>query len=394
MFKLTPKPKTASGSYSLHNAVKLVKGGQEYFDLLETMIFAAKHSIHFQMYIYDEDETGKRIARALIEAAVRGVKVYVLVDGYASRNLSTDFIDNLLRAGINFRRFEPILKSKSFYFGRRLHHKVVVIDSFHCMVAGLNISNRYNDLGETKAWLDWALYVEGDVADTLARVCIRRYKVRIPVREATVDTTPLEIPPVEKDCAVRIRINDWVNSKREITNSYLEMFKTASSQIVIMSPYFLPGELIRRRIKQAVKRGVKIRVIQAGISDIAMSKYAERYMYRWLFRNKVEIFEYQKAVLHGKIAVCDGQWMTVGSYNLNNLSAYVSIELNLDVNNPVFARKVERCLEEIIEKDCVQITEEVYNKRTNVMIHVLQKVSYNLLRMALFLFTFYFKQRE
>ena len=104
--------------------------------------------------------------------------------------------------------------------------------------------------------------------------------------------------------------------------------------------------------------------------------------------------QYQKTVLHGKIAVCDGQWMTVGSYNLNNLSAYASIELNLDVNSPLFAKKVERRLQEVIETDCVQITEEDYNKRTNVLVHVLQKISYNLLRMALFLFTFYFKQRE
>ena len=394
MFKRAPKRKTAASSYSLHNTVKLVRGGQDYFDLLETMIIAAKYSIHVQVYIFDEDETGKRIARALIEAAVRGVKVYILVDGYASKNLSKDFIDNFLRVGISFRRFEPILKSKSFYFGRRLHHKVVVTDAIYCLVAGLNISDRYNDVAETKAWLDWALYAGGDVAATLAKVCIRRYKARLPNMEAPINPTPLKISGGEKDCAVRVRINDWVSRKREITNSYLEMLQTATSHIIIMSPYFLPGELIRRRIREAVNRGVRIRVIQAGISDIGMSKYAERYLYRWLFKNKVEIFEYQKTVLHGKIAVCDGQWMTVGSYNLNNLSAYASIELNLDVNSPLFAKKVERRLQEVIETDCVQITEEDYNKRTNVLVHVLQKISYNLLRMALFLFTFYFKQRE
>ena len=90
MFKRASKRKTASGAYSLHNIVKLVRGGQDYFDLLETLIVEAKYSIHVQIYIFDEDETGRRIARALIEAAVRGVKVYILVDGYASKNLSKD----------------------------------------------------------------------------------------------------------------------------------------------------------------------------------------------------------------------------------------------------------------------------------------------------------------
>ncbi len=391
MFKRTSKLNT---TYSLHNTVKLVKGGQEFFDLLESMISKAKYSIHLQVYIYEEDEIGTRIARALISAAARGVKVYMLVDGYASKNLSATFIQNLIKSGINFRRFEPIFQSKGFYFGRRLHHKVVVTDVFHCLVAGLNISDRYNDGMEGKAWLDWAIYAEGEVADTLARVCTRKFKARIPIKESLVDTHHFRLSAVNKDCAVRVRINDWVDRKREITNSYLEMFNAATTHITIMSPYFLPGELIRRRIRQASARGVRIRVILAGISDITTSKYAERYLYRWLFRNKVEIFEYQKTVLHGKIGVCDSRWVTAGSYNLNNLSAFASIELNLDVDSSSFAIKVENRLKEIIETDCVQITEEVYTKGTHVLEHVFQKMAYNLLRVILFLFTFYFKQKE
>ncbi len=386
--------KGASAAYSSHNTIKLVQGGGEYFDLLERMISSARYSIHLQVYIYDEDDTGRRIATALLAAASRGVKVYVLVDGYASKNLSGEFIDMLLNAGINFRRFEPIFKSKKFYFGRRLHHKVVVTDVFHGLVGGLNISDRYNDTPASVAWLDWALYAEGTVAESLARVCIRRFKSRIPIRETSIDDTPLRISGVEKDSDVRVRINDWVDRKREITRSYLEMLKVATSHIVIMSPYFLPGEHMRRRIRQAAGRGVKIKVIQTGISDIVMSKYAERYLYRWLFRNKVEIFEYQKTVLHGKIAVCDSRWMTVGSYNVNNLSAYASIELNLNVDSVTFARKTEKRLEEIMQHECIQITEEAYNRGTHVVEHVLQKMAYYSLRMILFIFTFYFKQKE
>lgn len=386
--------KGASAAYSSHNTIKLVQGGGEYFDLLERMISSARYSIHLQVYIYDEDDTGRRIATALLAAASRGVKVYVLVDGYASKNLSGEFIDMLLNAGINFRRFEPIFKSKKFYFGRRLHHKVVVTDVFHGLVGGLNISDRYNDTPASVAWLDWALYAEGTVAESLARVCIRRFKSRIPIRETSIDDTPLRISGVEKDSDVRVRINDWVDRKREITRSYLEMLKVATSHMVIMSPYFLPGELMRRRIRQAAGRGVKIKVIQTGISDIVMSKYAERYLYRWLFRNKVEIFEYQKTVLHGKIAVCDSRWMTVGSYNVNNLSAYASIELNLNVDSVTFARKTEKRLEEIMQHECIQITEEAYNRGTHVVEHVLQKMAYYSLRMILFIFTFYFKQKE
>ena len=276
----------------------------------------------------------------------------------------------------------------------RLHHKVIVVDLFHCLVAGLNISDRYNDISENKAWLDWALFAEGDVSEVLARVCIRRYKARIPITADGVGTTPIKMAGIEKNCFVRVRINDWVDRKREISKSYLEMFRTAKSHITIMSPYFLPGYEFRRRMKQAIRRGVTIKVVQAGISDIALSKYAERYMYRWLLRNKVEIYEYQKTVLHGKIAVSDDQWMTVGSYNINNLSAFASIELNLDVDSPPFARKVEQCLDKIIETDCRQITEEAYLTGTGWFQQLLQTMAYSLLRVILFLFTFYFKQKE
>jgi cardiolipin synthase len=393
MFKRSPKTKSPPGTYSQNNSAKLIRGGSEYFDLLERMIDEARHIIHLQFYIFDEDDTGKRVARSLIEAAVRGVKIYVMVDGYASQNLSRDFVDNLRRVGINFRRFEPILKSNSFYFGRRMHHKIVVTDNFHGLVAGLNISDRYNDTSTAIAWLDWGFYLEGEIAQTLARICIRRYKARIQIRESSLDTTSLNLPELFHKCLIRVRANDWVDRKREITNSYLEMLGTATSHIVIMSPYFLPGELIRRRMKQAIERGVKIQVIQAGISDIMISKYAERYVYRWLFRNKVEIYEYQKSVLHGKIAVADSRWMTIGSYNLNNLSAYASIELNLDVSDNRIARDAEQRLQEIIKKDCILITEESYMK-TNRLGRIMQKSAYYLSRLLLFMFTFYFKQRE
>jgi cardiolipin synthase len=393
MFSRPTKIKSPSGAYFQNNNAKLIRGGAEYFNLLERMIDEARHAIHLQFYIFDEDDTGKRVARALIEAAVRGVKVYVMVDGYASQKLSRDFIDNLRRVGVNFRRFEPILKSSSFYFGRRLHHKIVVTDNFHALVAGLNISDRYNDTSTAIAWLDWGFYVEGEIVEMLARVCIRRYKARIQIRESSFDTTSLSLPGMVSKCPIRVRTNDWVNRKREITNSYLEMFRTANSHILVMSPYFLPGDLIRKRIKQAIARGVKIQVIQAGISDIMISKYAERYVYRWLFRNKVEIYEYQKSVLHGKIAVADGRWLTIGSYNLNNLSAYASIELNLDVSDNRVAHNAELRLREIIKKDCILITEESYLK-TNRLGRILQKGAYFFSRLMLFLFTFYFKQRE
>ncbi len=132
----------------------------------------------------------------------------------------------------------------------------------------------------------------------------------------------------------------------------------------------------------------------AGMSDIAVAKYSERYMYRWLLRNKIEIYEYQKNILHGKLAVCDGEWLTLGSYNLNNISAYASIELNLDVHNSDFAKQAEQNIDRIVQNDCKKITEEEYKSQDTLWNQFLQRSAYDIFRLMLFLFTFYFKQRE
>jgi cardiolipin synthase len=97
--------------------------------------------------------------------------VYLLADGYASQGLSKKLIHELKDAGVNFRFFEPVYRSKYFYFGRRLHHKILVVDTQYAMIGGINISNRYNDMPGHPAWLDFALFVEGEIAKELCILC-------------------------------------------------------------------------------------------------------------------------------------------------------------------------------------------------------------------------------
>jgi cardiolipin synthase A/B len=383
-------PKTFSG-----NKLRLVRGGREYFDLLKSLINQATDTIHLQTYIYDDDETGTEIAEALMHAAQRGVKVYLLVDGYASRVMSQSFIDQLRAAGIHFRFFEPLFRSKYFYFGRRLHHKMFVADARYAVVGGINITNRYNDLEGQPAWLDFALYAEGDIAKELYVLCYKTWK-GFP---AFIGITSYKIKKQHFDngagggCFVRMRRNDWVRGKNQISASYFEMLKNATSDITILSSYFLPGRLIRKYLVQAANRGVKIKVIMAGRSDVVLAKQAERYIYKELLKNKIEIYEYQKNILHGKIATCDNKWLTIGSYNVNNISAYASIELNLDVFNPVFTTQVNDMLEDIVRKDCICITPEYFEKNSNIFKRVVHWASYEIIRFIFYMCTFYFKQR-
>lgn len=378
----TGNHKPRKSDFLTHNKVRLVQGGHAYFELLEEMIDGATESIHLQTYIFDEDATGTMVADALIRAAQRNVKVYMLVDGYGSQQLSEPFIKRLTDAGIFFRKFLPMFKSRRFYLGRRLHHKVVVVDSLRCTVSGLNISDRYNDTPEAPAWLDWALYAEGEVAAALEAICKSRLRLR---RNKVMILN--KVYEADEECLVGVRVNDWLRRKRQIYKTYLRLFRDSSSYMIIMSAYFLPGRAFRKKIEQAAARGVKVKVIVTGNADIYLIKYAERYIYQWMFRHGIEVYEYTKNVLHGKIAVCDGQWMTVGSFNVNNLSAYASIELNLEVNNPEFARHVQQRLEHIIAHDCVRITEENFKKQGNLLVRAARRAAYDIFRFLFFLST-------
>ncbi|OQP66474.1 phospholipase [Niastella vici] len=382
-----------SSAYIPHNRVKLVRGGRDYFSTLTRLINHAQHSIHLQVYIYENDETGQMVAARLMEAAKRGVNVYLLCDGYASKELSAGFIKELQTAGVHFRFFEPLLKSEHFYFGRRMHHKVLVVDGHYGLVGGINISNRYNDMDNEPAWLDWALYMEGQAAGALFKVCIDVWAR--PGQMALKRNLRHEIPaiPSAGNSPLRIRRNDWVKRKNQISRSYINMLKQATSHVILMSGYFLPGSIIRHQLTRASKRNIEIKVIVAGKSDVKLAKHAERYMYRWLLKRNIKLYEYNQSVLHGKMATRDGKWVTIGSYNVNDISAYASVELNVDVNDVEFATHVQQQLEAIIEKDCIPVTQEDYNKRYNFFQRFIQYCSYWLVRIIFYLFTFYFKQR-
>jgi cardiolipin synthase len=388
--------KNNSNGYTKQNNIRLVKGGAEYFGLLEKLINHAQHSVLVQTYIFDDDTTGTMIGEALMCAAKRGVAVYFMADGYASQNISRVYIHNLESAGVHFRYFEPLFRSRNFYIGRRLHHKVAVMDAKYALVGGINISDRYNDFAGFPAWLDTALYIEGEAVMTIFNLCKMLWG-------SNLETTLL--PPADINqfinslckreyCSVRILRNDWLKRKFNIWKTYFNLFNNAEENITIMCSYFLPGKRLRKALERAAARGVKVRVILAGQSDIKISKWAERYLYDWMLRLGIEVYEYQPTVLHAKLAVVDDHWVIVGSYNINNISTYASIELNAEVRNRSFATKVTLDLDKIIANDCIRITAEKFKLTLSLFKKIEQHLSYLFINILLGLFTFYFKQEE
>jgi cardiolipin synthase A/B len=385
---------TSEKDYTSGNNIQLVLSGKSYFDLLLQIIEAAKKVLYLQFYIFLNDQTGITVMGALKAAAQRNVAVFLHIDSYASKELPQECINDMRAAGVKVKLFEPLLRSRHFYFGRRLHHKVVVADGFYSLVGGINVCDRYNDMPGEPAWLDMALYCEGNASYTTENICKEMWN-----RKSFFSAVKNRVAKKSKNetgeaTLVRVSRNDWVMRKMEIWQNYLGMFSNAQKSITIMCSYFLPGNLYRKKIQAAVRRGVEVKIILAGTSDITLSKHAERYLYDWLLRNNVTIYEYQETVLHAKVATYDSCWATVGSYNVNGLSAHASLEINMDVSNSAFAVIVEKKLTDIITQHCKQVTKENYASSTNIFRQFWQWVCYNVVNKMLFVVTFYFKQEK
>lgn len=372
-------------------SAELIKGGKPYFESLLTDIQKAKHLICILTYIYEEDETGQMVELAVEKAAQKGVQIYLMVDGYASQKLSHRFREQMTKAGIHFKFFEPIFKSRHFYFGRRLHQKAVLIDGQLAFIGGVNFSNHYNDFPNKKAWLDFAVRVDGSVVQLLEQYFWEIWGNQ--PSYANSKTSSLSFSKKQEPLIVSMAINDWIAGKKEITNSYKEMLRGAKKEVLILCSYFLPGTQMRKEIMKAANRGIQLKIVTAGPSDVPLAKHAERWLYDWMLRYGIKIYEYQHNILHGKIAVCDTTWMTIGSYNVNNISAYASLELNLNIKNEAFARLTKSAIETIILEDCILITRQQHLRKKNLFKQLGRWISFQFIRMIFKLCTFYFKQQ-
>jgi cardiolipin synthase len=286
-----------------------------------------------------------------------------MLDAWGSRPLDDEFIQSLKDSGINFRWFGRLVNKHGLHIGRRMHHKIVVCDSRISLVGGLNIANRYHGNDNRLPWLDFAVYAEGNIAIILERICQRFWKLN-PLKKR-FRFVKKKIQPTEKNLPVlmRVRENDWVMRRLQVAASYKKVVIAAKKEIVIFSAYFLPGFRFLLRLRKAAARGVKVKVVVPARSDTKLGIKAGQYIFSYLLRNKIEIYQYTRTMLHAKVCAIDYKWANIGSYDLNNLSRYSNIEANVEVLDDAFALQFQSELNTIIAEHCEQITPDSYRKK-------------------------------
>ncbi|HUW27327.1 MAG TPA: cardiolipin synthase ClsB [Sulfuriferula sp.] len=332
------------------NRITLLQNGVEFFPALQAAINAAQHEVHLETYIFAHDDTGRTIAAALSRAALRGVKVHLMLDGFGSRTLPRQVLDGMRRDGVEILTFrpEPGLLHLRRNRLRRLHRKLCMVDARIAFVGGINIIDDLDTPDQIPPRYDYAVRVEGAILTQIAPVMRRLWKLvkwtQGRGRSRLQHSVVAHIAPAGDQHATLL-IRDNLRHRRDIEQAYLDAISAARSEIVIANAYFLPGIRFRRALIEAAERGVHVTLLLQGRVEYRLLHYATRALYGQFLAAGIKICEYHRSFLHAKVAVVDRRWATVGSSNIDPFSLLLAREANVVVEDSPFAAQLRASLQ-------------------------------------------------
>ena len=320
----------------------------------------------------------------------RKVSVDITVDGFGAANLATaphqDFVSALADAGVRLHVYGPLapimgLQTNLF---RRLHRKLVVIDGRLAFVGGINYSDEHLRSFGAKSKQDFAVRASGPVVDDIHAFCRAAIgEQQRPQRRRSLRGLLRRLPrgwsTPASNAQVLFVTRDNHDQRTAIEAMYRLGLRSAARDIVIMNAYFFPGWRFLRAMRQAVQRGVRVRLVLQGEPDKQYVKFAGATLYDHLLNIGVEIWEFMERPSHAKVAVMDDRWATVGSSNLDPFSLSLNLEANLFVRDADFAAHLRNRLEALLASQARQVTRREVARRHPVW-HLWRWMGYHLLR--------------
>ncbi len=316
------------------NIVELLVDGIHAYPAMLQEIDRAQKTILMDSYIFNDDAAGRLFSAALCDAARRGVPVYLIVDAVGTRHVSADFFEQMRGVGVNVLIYRsPKPWRRSFGLFKRDHRKILVVDGSVGFAGGLNIGAQWlpresGGLG----WHDLHLRIEGPAVRELSRLVISTWNTH----GGTFPDNRLFLPDILKKGGEYVSIIGSRERKKRgaIRRSYMQAIRRAREYIYITNAYFLPDSGFRRALRNACRRGVDVRVMVPERGDIRTVNMASQALYSGLLRAGVRIFLWKQEVLHAKSATIDGQWATVGSFNIDHRSWRMNLEVNINAVGP------------------------------------------------------------
>ena len=335
------------------NRVALLENGEEFFARAFAAIDAAQREILIETFILFEDKIGLELHRRLVAAARRGVRVEVTVDGYGSPQFSPEYLAGLSDAGVRMHVFDPHPRwfGMRLHVFRRMHRKLLVADERIALVGGINFSaDHVLDFGPT-AKQDYAVELEGPVVADIhgfLREALVSQGTGNSWRPAGGSATASPAGTAEVMFVPRDNHRRHVSIERE----YRRAIRAARHEIVLANAYFFPGYGFLRDLRHAARRGVKVSLIFQGEPDMQVALSAARSLYRHLVDAGVHIHEYCERPFHGKVALIDDDWATVGSSNLDPLSLSLNLEANVFTRDAAFVADLRSRLQDLMQHHC------------------------------------------
>lgn len=359
-----------------NNKVQLLTNGEEKFPEILKSIQAAKHHIHIEYYIYENDIIGKQLAELLIAKAKEGVEVRFIYDDYGSKGIRSNIAKQLREAGIEA---VPFYKINFIRLANRLnyrnHRKIIVIDGMTGYIGGINVSDRYiNSTNKKLFWRDTHLKIVGSAVLNLQFTFLTDWNFCAQENISfSNDYFPVEnIHEDYGDQFVQIVASGPDSDYPRIMYSLMQTILLAKKELLITTPYFIPTSSFLNAIKIAALSGVNVKLLIPGISDSVIVNTTSQSFYQELLEAGVKIYKYNKGFIHAKTMVCDGLVSSIGTANLD----IRSFDLNFEVNAVIYDTKIASQLVRQFATDLEsseEITLERWSKRS-LYIKLIEKV--------------------
>ena len=341
-------------SLSTNNKVEILLNGEEKFASVLAALKAAKNHIHIEYYIFEDDDIGNAIKDLLIERAQAGVEVRFIYDDFGSRSIRNTIVPALIAAGVKaypfYRIFFIALANRLNY---RNHRKIIIIDGNIGYTGGINISDRYiNKPGADRDayWRDTHLKITGPGVYYLQYLFICDWNF-CSDQELDPDRDFFNTQvPEETGALVQIAASGPDSDDPTIMFSLVKAIGIADKEILITTPYFIPGETLLDALTVAALSGIKVKLLVPEQSDSKMVDLAARSYYENLMRAGVEVYLYQKGFVHAKTMVVDASLSVIGTANMDHRS----FDLNFEVNSIIYDETIGRQLAKVFHKDLLE----------------------------------------
>ena len=317
-------------------SVTLIRSAAVFYESLFSSLRSARQSVRSQIYLIEEGPLADEFKDILVSLAQRGIKVELIYDSVGCMNVSSSYFDDMESAGVNVMEYNPVNPSRVAgpfsmrRLFRRNHRKVFVIDYRKYYLGGMNIGERFLE------WEDVMASGEGWPAQELCESFERaKLSGKYSWRKKAL----------QRGERIKSRLQVWDGrptfENYPIKRLYLSAIKKSRQRVWIAQAYFIPRRRLMKALIHAVRKGVDVRVVVPDFSDVALADAAGWPALTRLLKHGVKVYRFEPSMLHSKMALIDGDWVTVGTANLDSMSLYWNLEINLVAREGTLAKEAE-----------------------------------------------------